>query len=179
MGVRSWLDKILKKDSINFAPISVYKLETPDKIIETKIQPIKLPSIVDVGERLALLVRDVSLIKNEMASKTWFTQEFEDTTPKIINLLNEINENLLKLLSKFTKNKITNTLGDIEHFGGSLKTSEYILGIIKTHDKVRYKDIKSQIPISDPTLSKYLKILSNTNKIRKIKVGKAVFYQPL
>ena len=179
MNVRSWLVNLLKKDTYSISPLSVYKLETPDKIIETKIQPVRLPTVVDVGERLALLVRDISYLKKEMASKTWFMNEFEDVTPRIIDLLNEINENSRTLLSKFTKTTVAPQLSDIEHFAGSFNTSEFLLKIIKSHKKIRYKDIKKQMPVSDPTLSKYLKFLVKTNKIRRIKIGKAVFYKPI
>lgn len=85
MGIRSWLGKLLTTETHDINPISVYKLETPDKIIETKIQPVRVPSIVDVGERLALILRDIAHIKDEMISKAWFNQEFEDATPKIMD----------------------------------------------------------------------------------------------
>lgn len=179
MGLISWIGNLLKKDTNVIDPISVYKLETQDKIIETKIQPVKIPTILDIGERLALIIRDVSNIKNDMVSRGWFEHEFEDATPKIMSLLNEINQNLLNILSNFTKNKDILSIGDKEHFAGPMITPDYILKIIKSNDKIRYKEIKSQVPISDPTLSKYLKILINSNIIRKIEVGKAVFYETI
>jgi len=179
MGVRSWLGRLLKDDTDTIGPLSVYRLETPQKVIETKIHPVKLPTVVDIGGRLALLLRDVSYLKKEMASKTWFMDEFQDQTPAIINLLNKINENLRILLSKFTKNTIPSQPTDIEHFSGPFNTSEFLLKIIKSQKKARYRDIKKQIPVSDPTLSKYLKILVSDKKIRRIKVGKAVFYEAI
>jgi len=179
MDVKSWLGRLLKKDTYTISPLSVYKLETPDKIIETKIQPVKLPTIVDVGERLGVLVRDVSFLKREMVTKSWFRHDFEDMSPQIINLLNKINENLRILLSNFTKNQISPKIGDIEHFDQPLKTSEFLLKIIKSQKKIRYRDIKKQIYVSDPTLSKYLKLLVKTKKISRIKIGKAVFYKPI
>jgi len=179
MGVRSWLGNLLGREPTPISPLSVYKLETPDKIIETKIQPVKLPTVVDIGERLGTLVRDVSYLKNEMVTKSWFRRDFEDMTPQIINLLNEINENLRVLLSNFTKNQISPKIDDIEHFDQPLKTSEFLLKIIKSQKKVRYKNIKKQIFVSDPTLSKYLKLLVKTKKIRRIEIGKAVFYKPI
>jgi len=178
MGVRTWLGRLLKNgDTQTISPLSVYKLETPDKIIETKIQPVKLPTVVDIGERLGLLIRDMSHLKKEVVTKSWFEHEFEDATPRIIGLLNEMNENLRILLSKFTKNNFNIQDTVIDDFSGPLNTSDFLLKIIKSSRKIRYKAIKKQIPISDPTLSKYLKILVHDKKIRRIKVGKAVFYE--
>ena len=177
MTVRSWLGKLLKREPQTIYPLSIYKVETPDKIIETKIQPVKIPTIVDLGERLGSLSRDLSYLRNEVVTKTWFTNEFEDATPRIIGLLNEMNENLRTLLSKFTKDTTATQLTDVEHFSTSLNTPDFILKIIKSNKKVRYKDIKKQVPVSDPTLSKYLRILVHGKKIRRIKVAKAVFYE--
>jgi hypothetical protein len=191
MGIKTWLNKILKKDTYQIVPIPIYRLETPDKIVETKIQPVKIPTIFDVSERLANLSRDISILKNEMVSKSWFKNEFEDISPSIIDKLNEITNNLRSLqesftnftnllsskLSNFTKDS-TVRFSDVNHFSMPLDTSEIIYKIVKAHKKIRYKDIKKQIPVSDPTLSKYLKILVFNKKIRRKKVGKAVFYEP-
>ena len=188
MGIRTWLTKVLKKEDHQIQSIPVYKLETPDKIVETKIQPVKIPTIFDVGERLSNLSHDITLLKNEMLTRSWFDKEFEDTSPAILEKLNEINDRLSSLhnnfnnftsrLSNFTKDTDSTQFTDINHFT-HLNTPEIIYKIIKTHKRARYKDIKKSVPISDPTLSKYLKILVSKKKIRRIKVGKAVFYEPI
>lgn len=188
MGIKTWFNAILKKDTRQIAPIPIYRLETPDKIVETKIQPIKIPTVFDVAERLVNLSQEISVLKNEMVTIPWFKNEFEDMTPSIVDKLNEINHRLSSLqesftnftskLSNFTKDSITTQFTDIDHFSMPLNTSKIIHKIIKTHKKIRYRDIIKQLPVSDPTLSKYLKILVSDKKIRRIKVGKAVFYEP-
>lgn len=191
MGIKAWLNKVLNKDTHQIAQIPIYRLETPDKIVETRIQPVKVPSIFDVSERLVNLSRDISNLKNEMVSRSWFKNEFEDVSPSLIKKLDEINNNMLSLkqsftnfinlssprLSNFTKDT-TLQFTDVNHFNMHLNTPEIIHKIIKTHTKIRYKDIIKQVPVSDPTLSKYLKILVSDKKIRRIKIGKAVFYEP-
>ena len=192
MGVKTWLSKLLKKDTHQIDQIPIYRLETPDKIVETKIQPVKIPTIFDISERLAHLSRDISDFKNDMVSISWFKNEFEDISPSIAKKLDDINDNLLSLkqsfinftnapslkLSNFTKDTSLQSV-DVNQFNIHLNTPEIIHEIIKTHEKIRYKDIIKQVPVSDPTLSKYLKILVSDKKIRRIKVGKAVFYEPV
>ncbi len=191
MSIKTFLDKILKKDDQQIEPISVYRIETPDKIVETKIQPVKVPNIFDVSERLVNLSHDISNLKNEMVSKSWFKDEFQDISPTITDKLNEINKNLNLLqnafsnfsnlmsskLSNFTKDTNISQPANINYFDMSINTSEIIYEVIKTNKRIRYKDIMKRIPLSDPTLSKYLKILVSNNKIRRIKIGKAVFYE--
>ena len=190
MGIRTLLNKLLKKDSNQTTPIPVYRLETPDKIVETKIQPVKIPTVFDISERLANLSHDISGLKNEMVSRSWFKNEFEDTSPSLIEKLDEINDNLQSLqdgftnftnsfsskLSNFTKDTVFQ-FTDVDHFSTHLNTSEIIYKVIKSHKKTRYRDIIKHVPVSDPTLSKYLKILVHDKKIRRTKIGKAVFYE--
>jgi len=190
MGIKTWLNKVLKKDTQQIAPIPVYRLETPDKILETKIQPIKLPTTFDISERLVNLSRDISHLKDEMVSKSWFKTEFEDASPSVVDKLDGISNELKSLQSNFTKftkllsSELSNfskttilPVTDVNHFGMSLNTSEIIYKIIKRNKKIRYKGIIKQVPVSDPTLSKYLKILISKKKIRRTKIGKAVFYE--
>ena len=191
MGIKSLFSKILGSKSDQIEPISVYRVETPDKIVETKIQPVKLPTVFDISERLVNLSNDIYLLKNEMVSRSWFKNEFQDISPSITDKLDKIHETLLSLqdafnnftnafsskLSNFTKDGETISFADINHFNAPLSTSEVIHEIIKKNKKIRYKDIIKHVPISDPTLSKYLKILTTKNKIRRIKIGKAVFYE--
>jgi len=191
VGIKSLFSKILGSKSDQIEPISVYRVETPDKIVETKIQPVKLPTVFDISERLVNLSNDIYLLKNEMVSRSWFKNEFQDISPSITDKLDKIHETLLSLqdafnnftnafsskLSNFTKDGETISFADINHFNAPLSTSEVIHEIIKKNKKIRYKDIIKHVPISDPTLSKYLKILTTKNKIRRIKIGKAVFYE--
>ena len=104
---------------------------------------------------------------------SWFKNEFQDVSPSILDKLDEINENLNSLrnnitnftnllssrLSNFTKDTSLPNFTDINHFSAHLNTAEVIYKVIKSHKKTRYKDIIKHVPVSDPTLSKYLKIL--------------------
>jgi len=193
MGIQTWLNKVLKRETGQINQIPIYRLETPDKIVETKIQPVKIPTIFDVSERLANLSRDISILKNEMVSRSWFKTEFEDISPSLDEKLDEINNNLRSLqegisnftnllssrLSNFTKDIAMPNFTDISHFSAHLNTADVIHKVIKSHKKTRYRDIIKRVPVSDPTLSKYLKILVHNKKIRRIKVGKAVFYEAI
>jgi len=181
MGIQTWLNKVLKRETGQIDQIPIYRLETPDKIVETKIQPVKIPTIFDVSERLANL------------SRSWFKTEFEDISPSLDEKLDEINNNLRSLqegisnftnllssrLSNFTKDIAMPNFTDISHFSAHLNTADVIHKVIKSHKKTRYRDIIKRVPVSDPTLSKYLKILVHNKKIRRIKVGKAVFYEAI
>jgi len=185
MSVSSWFKSIfaVKKEKPNGAtvePIPILRTETPEKIIETKIQPVRVPTIMDVGERLALISRDLTNLQNEMVSKSWFKYEYEDTGTEIINKLSTIESKLnilINTLSNFSDqiNKID--LTKISYPKIKLTSSDSILKIIKEKKKIRYKDIHDNINVSDPTLSKYLKILLKTKKIKKTKKGKAVYYE--
>jgi hypothetical protein len=191
MGFKTWFTKILKKDTQQIAPIPIYRLETPDKIVETKIQPVKVPTIFDVSERLVNLSQDISFLKNDIVTRSWFKTEFEDVSPSMVDKLDEISNELKSLqnnfinftklissrLSNFTKDITIPNFTDINHFSAHLNTAEVIYKVIKSHKKTRYKDIIKHVPVSDPTLSKYLKILVHDKKIRRVKVGKAVFYE--
>jgi len=193
MGIKTLLHKLLGEDNNQIVQIPIYRLETPDKIVETKIQPVKIPTIFDVSERLANLSHDIFILKNEMVSRSWFKNEFQDISPSIIDKLNEISNGIHSLqntfnnftnpipskLSNFTKDTSSVQFADISRFTTLLNTSDIIYEIVKAHKKIRYKDIIKFVPISDPTLSKYLKILVSEKKIRRIKVGKAVFYEPI
>jgi hypothetical protein len=191
VSIKTFFNELLGKETNQIAPISVYRVETPDKIVETKIQPVKIPNIFDVSERLANLAHDISALKNDMVSRSWFKDEFQDISPSITDKLNEISAILRSLqttinnftnlfsskLSNFTKDGTSTQFSDLNRFNVSLGISGIIYEIIKTHEKIRYKDIIKSVPASDPTLSKYLKILVSENKIRRIKVGKAVYYE--
>jgi hypothetical protein len=192
MGLGSFLKSIFTDEKTNgkddfTEPISILKTETPTKIFETRIKPVKVPSIVDVGERLGLIYRDVSEIKNEMVSKMWFKSEYEDKdeemTDKLENISSKISileEKIAELndLTKLLSNNLSNNLA-IQPREKSLiesKISDKILNLIEKEKKIRYKDIINNLGVSDPTLCKYLSSLLDSNKIKRIKDGKAVFY---
>lgn len=192
MGLGSFLKSMFIEEKTNgkydfTEPISVLKTETPTKIFETRIKPVKVPNIIDVGERLGLINRDVSEIKNEMVSKTWFKSEYEDKdeemTDKLENISSKISileEKIAELndLTKLLSNNLSNNLA-IQPREKSLiesKISDKILNLIEKEKKIRYKDIINNLGVSDPTLCKYLSSLLDSNKIKRIKDGKAVFY---
>lgn len=187
MSIRTWLVNKLKKDTRQIAPIPIHRIETPDKIIETKIRPVKVPTIFDISERLAYLSRDISILKEQMVTKSWFRNEFDDVTPAMAEKLDMISNDLHSLqnnfsnltsgLSNLTKDDLAPKVPDIDYLGMSFNAPDIIMNIVKTNKTIRYKDIKKQLPVSDPTLSKYLKILVSDKKINRIKVGKAVFYE--
>ncbi len=189
MSIRTWLINRLKKDNRQTTSIPIHRIETPDKIIETKIRPVKVPTAFDISERLAYLSRDILILKDQMVTKFWFRNEFDDVTPAMTEKLDRISDdlrslqnnftNLTSVLSNLTKDDLASKVPDIDYFGMSFNTPDIIMNIVKTNKAIRYKDIKKQLPVSDPTLSKYLKNLVSDKKINRIKVGKAVFYEAI
>ncbi|MCX6821480.1 MAG: winged helix-turn-helix domain-containing protein [Candidatus Aenigmarchaeota archaeon] len=190
MGLGSWLSNLLvKKKEISekseFSEIPLNRLETSDKILETRIRPVKLPSTIEIGERLGFILRDLSNLKEEMISKSWFKAEYEDASPEIIEKLGKVESRLEQLNGLL--NNLSNVLSNLQVYGKpelsktitteQLDINEKILDIIKKSQKIRYKDIAKELNVTDPTITKHLKILLTSNKIRKTKVGKAVFYE--
>jgi len=184
MSIKSWFksafgSKKKQRTLTAVEPIPILRTETPDKIIETKIRPVKIPTIMDIGERLAFISRDLSHLKDEMVSRSWFKSEYEDTGTEIIEKLSTIESKLnilINTLSNFTKQITKTDFTKIDYPQTKLSISEGILEIIKKKKKIRYKDIAASMNVTDPTLCKYLKILLKSKKIKKIKEGKAVFY---
>ena len=189
MGVGSWLKSMFKteKRQINdtsIEPIPILRMETPEKIVETKIKPVKIPTIMDIGERLGLISHDLTDLKREMVSKSWFKTEYEDSSPEIIDKLEKIEsklsviqESLVKptvLTKAITKPSIVKL-----SYPETLNIQDKILDMIQKEKKIRYKDIATELPVSDPTLCKYLKKLLTMNRITKRRVGKAVYYEPV
>ncbi|MDI6825919.1 MAG: winged helix-turn-helix domain-containing protein [Candidatus Aenigmarchaeota archaeon] len=185
MGIGSWLKNKFKKET-SLKMLQISRIETPERIVETKIRPVRIPTILDIGERLALLSRDLSDLKQEMVSKSWFRSEYEDIGSAVIEKLEKLESkveslnNLLKNLS----NQLSNLSGGIKpdlskesFYEGTFDVERKILEIILKSKKIRYKDISRKLSVSDPTLSKYLKILLNSNKIKRTRTGKAVFYE--
>ena len=184
MGVSTWFKSIFgsKKNQHRvktMEPIPILRTETPEKIIETKIKPVKIPTIMDIGERLALIYRDLGHLKNEMVSRSWFKSEYEDTGTAIIEKLSTIESKLnilINSLSNFTKQITKTDLTKIDYSQIKLSISDRLVKIIKEKKKIRYKNIATIMNVTDPTLCKYLKILLKSKKIKKIKEGKAVYY---
>ncbi len=190
MGLGSWLSNLLVKKKEIFeksevSEIPLNRMETPDKILETWLRPVKLPSTIEIGERLGFILRDLSDLKQEMVSKSWLKTEYEDTSPLIIDKLSKIESKFDELNSLL--NNLSNILSNLKIFPqlelSKLTPTEYrdinekILGLIQESQKIRYKDIAKELNVTDPTITKHLKFLLNSNKIKKTKIGKAVFYE--
>jgi hypothetical protein len=197
MSVTSWFKSVFGKrkeqsDFESIEPIPILRTETPQKIIETKIKPVKIPTILDIGERLALISNHLGIMKDEMVSKSWFKTEYEyagsefidkistiemklDSLEDIITRLNDLINNLSNLNKSITKGNLINIKRPMAKF----TISNEILDIIVENKKIRYKDIRANINVSDPTLCKYLKILLKAKKIKRIQEGKSVFYTPI
>jgi len=182
MSINTWLRSIFgakKKEHTTktVEPIPILRTETPEKIIETKIRPFRVPTIMDIGERLAIISRDLSYLKNEMVSRSWFKSEYQGTDTEIIEKLTTIESKLntlINTLSNFTKPGLIKFNLPIK-----LSVSDRILKIIKEKKKIRYKDIRVIMNVTDPTLCKYLKMLLKSKKIKKTKEGKAVYYEAI
>ena len=190
MGLGSWLSNLLvkKKETSEKSEVSeilLNRLETSDKILETRIRPVKLPSTIEIGERLGFILRDLSNLKEEMISKSWFKAEYEDASPEIIEKLGKVESRLEQLNGLL--NNLSNVLSNLKFYEkpelskpistGYLDLNEKILDIIKKSQRIRYRDIAKELNVTDPTITKHLKILLTSNRIRKTKVGKAVFYE--
>jgi len=182
MRLISWFKSLYEKDksiNTNFESISVFKTESPGKIIETKIRPVKIPTIVDIVDRLSSIFYELNSLKNDMVSKSWFQVQYEDSTVDVLNRLDSIERALNNInlkLSNFTKSISDFKKPESELLEPPLSVSERIYNIIRIKKHVRFKDIVNLLPFSDPTISKYLKILTNSKKIKRVKTGKAVFY---
>lgn len=190
MKVVSWVKSIFQSKRLNttsMESIPVLRTETPTKIIETRIKPIKIPTIVDVGGKLGVISREIIELKNDIVTKSWFKTEYEDTGSEVIGRLMRIEDALILLknnilqfndnLSKFTKTIDKIELKKPPSRIGVLGIPGQILDLLKEGGQTRYKDLSGQLNISDPTLSKYLKMLCKTNKIKRKKIGKAVYYE--
>jgi len=190
MGLGSWLRNIIvgKKEiseKSDISDITLTRLETPEKILETKIKPFKIPTTVEIGERLGFILRDLSDLKQEMISKSWLKTEYEDASPQIIDKLGKIESKLEELNDLI--NNLSNILSNLRVYGKPelskptptkhLDINEKIIEIIQKSQKIRYKDIAKELNVTDPTITKHLKFLLDSNKIRKTKIGKAVFYE--
>jgi DNA-binding transcriptional ArsR family regulator len=181
MGLSSWLRNKFKRE-VPPSTLQISKIETPEKIIETKITPVRVPTVVDIGGRLALISRDLFELKQEMVSKSWFKTEYDDASSAILERLEKIDlkieslNSLLKELSNVTKG-IKPELSKEPFYQETFNTKDEILKTIINSKKIRFKDLSNRLNISDPTLSKYLKILLGLNKIKRTRTGKAVFYE--
>jgi len=190
MKIVSWVKSIFQSkrlNTISMEPIPILRTETPTKVIETRIKPIKIPTIVDVGGKLGIISKEIMELKNDIVTKSWFKTEYEDTGSEVIDRLIQIEDSLTLLknnILQFNNNlsKFTKTIDKIELRESPLKIGVLgipgqILDLLKERTQARYKDLSGQLNISDPTLSKYLKMLCKTNKIKRKKIGKAVYYE--
>jgi len=181
MGIFSRFKYLFKSKDSNppdnsLPEFSVFKTETPEKIIETRIKPIKIPTILDLGEKLSYLSLHLSSLKEDVVTKSWFLSQYEDASNEILNSLNDINKVVYEIKDILTDTKnLSKNLSNISN--KKLNASDMILNILKENEKLRFRDIVSLLPFSDPTISKHIKILLNNNKIKRTKSGKAVFYE--
>ena len=164
--------------------IPIYRKETPEKILETKIRPIRVPTILDIGERLGIISSDLADIRQSMVTKLWLRTEY-DEGKEIINKLETIDQkldNLQNFIIKSTRDlfhtikkkpkELTNSKEETQ----LLPHTEKILDIISQKGKISYGELKNLADMSDPTLSKYLKQLLEDNKIEKEKDGRFTYY---
>jgi len=181
MGIFSRFKSLFKSKDIshtdNSLPeFSIFKTETPEKIIETRIKPIKIPTILDLGEKLSHLSSHISSLKEDVVTKSWFLNQYEDASNEILNSLNDINKIVYEIKDILTDTKnLSKNLSDVSN--KRLNASDMILNVLKKNEKLRFRDIVSLLPFSDPTISKHIKILLNNNKIKRTKIGKAAFYE--
>lgn len=167
MGIFNWFrhkQYIHQKEDIsqNLHDISIpiYRTESKDKILETRIRPVKIPTIVDIGEKLGLILKELQEIKFEMVSKSWLNSEYNDTndiSKKIDIILQEIQS-----INYYDKNII--------------KKADDIIELLASGNKMTYSEIKEKIGITDPTLSRQLKTLVDNNTIKRERKGRSVFY---
>jgi len=168
----------------SFNDIPIFKTETPEKIVETRIKPVKIPTILDLGEKLSSIFNNLSLLKEEIVTKSWFSSQYEDSSYEILNSLDDVNKRLHDIQNLLINtNNLSKNLSDViskinlPSHHEKLSPSEMILYVLKNNKRLRYKDIVHILPFSDPTISNHIKILLKNNKINRSKLGKAVYYE--
>lgn len=175
MGIFDWFkDEKPKEKEINSSQkletvsIPIYKAENKDKIMETHIRPVKIPTIVDIGEKLGRILKELEEIKIEMVSKSWLNSQYNDTN----DISQKIDTILKKLESpkKIEKDVVKELSVDIT------KKRDNIIQLLSKKNKLTYSQIKNEIGVSDPTLSRRLKSLVKRNLIKREKKGRSVFY---
>jgi len=188
MGFTTWLKSLrTKKETINnIEYLPIFRSESPEKIVETRIKPIKIPTIVDIGDRLGTISRNISELRGEIISKSWFKTEYEDVGNQVIcrliniedslNTLHSVLDQITKDLSNFTKKVTKPELSKYLSYTLTDKSVQ-ILTFLKESERCRFKDLSLKLNMSDPTLSKHLKTLCKDNKIKREKLGKAVYYE--
>ena len=189
MGLISWIKSMFttEKDKYidtSFNDIPIFKTETPEKIVETRIKPVKIPTILDLGEKLSSIFNNLSLLKEEIVTKSWFSSQYEDSSYEILNSLDDVNKRLHDIQNLLINtNNLSKNLSDViskinlPSHHEKLSPSEMILYVLKNNKRLRYKDIVHILPFSDPTISNHIKILLKNNKINRSKLGKAVYYE--
>jgi len=168
MGFLSWFKQKKEKESQELQDISmpIYRKETEDKIMETRIRPVKIPTILDLGEKLGLILEELQKIKINMVSKDWLISEYDDTsemTNKLDTILQDINN--LNFLTK-----------DLRGLSSKTEETNIIFDLLSQEGKLNYSHIKNKTGLSDPTLTKQLKQLTTQGKISRERQGKSVFY---
>jgi len=134
MRLFSWIKSLrTKKETIadNMESIPILRTETPEKIIETRIKPIKIPTIVDISGRLGEISRHLMELRDETVTKYWFKSEYEDTGSEVINRLVNIEKSLSTIHHTLTKistglSNFTKGITKIEKTLLSRKQAEYL-----------------------------------------------------
>lgn len=135
----------------------IYRRETEDKIMETRIRPVKIPTIVDLGEKLGLILKEIQEIKTAMVSKDWLRSEYNDTS-EITNKLDTILQNFNNL------NFLSQNLRGLSY---PVEKTNIILDLLSQEGKLNYSQIKNKTGLSDPTLTKQLKQLTTQKNIKE------------
>ena len=189
MGLISWIKSMFATENdkyidTSFKDIPIFKTETPEKIVETRIKPVKIPTILDLGEKLSSIFNNLSLLKEEIVTKSWFSSQYEDSSYEILNSLDDVNKRLHDIQNLLINtNNLSKNLSDVltkfqsPLYHKKLSPSEMIIYVLKNNKRLRYKDIVHILPFSDPTISNHIKILLKNNKINRSRVGKAVYYE--
>lgn len=181
MGFASTLKSIFRTKKKESVPSEEYSqfIEFPtQKIIETRIKPIKIPTLLDLGGKLEIILNSVQDIKHEMVSKAWLRAEYDEGR-KIVEKLDNIDQklnSLLNVMNKFVVNLSVTEKEKSEEKTHGLHPTEKILSIISQKERINFSDLRNLVDISNPTLSKYLKQLLEKNKIEKEKEGRFIYY---
>ena len=175
MGIFSWLKHNKKKESRNFDDISIpiYRKETENKILETKIRPVKIPTIVDLGQKLGIILKELQEIKENMVSKDWLRSEYNDTS-EITTKLDSILQNINNL--NFLRQDLRGLRSSVDSVNLKKEERNIILDLLSQEGKLNYSQLKNKTGLSDPTLTKQLKELTSQGKISRERQGKSVFY---
>jgi len=171
MGILSWLrqkketEPKQKSQKLEDFSIPIFRTEDDKRILETRIKPVKIPTIVDIGEKLGLILKQLEEIKTEMVSKSWLNTQYDDTS-----VMSQKIDMILKKIQPVNF-EITDEILHKEK-----NDADEIIRLLSQQDKLTYSKIKEKTGLSDPVLSHRLKKLVNKNKLNRQRKGRSVFY---